>query len=78
MYQKVDEVDNKIILSDEVLLPEVSRKDSAPEPSAPHPVFEHLVETSQQVPAVSVLNALDYPEEESSLGNSADDSAPSR
>jgi hypothetical protein len=78
-YQKVDEVDNKTILSEEAIAPEVEvvRKESA-EPSAPpHPVFEHLVETVQQVPAVSVLNALDYPEEESSLGNSADDSAPS-
>ena len=30
------------------------------------------------MPAVTVSNALDYPEEESSLGHSADDSAPSR
>ena len=79
LYQKVDEVDNKVITSEEAIAleVEVARKESS-EPAPVHPVFEHLVETSQQVPAVSVLNALDYPEEESSLGNSADDSAPSR
>ena len=78
--EEVDEVDN---VSEEPLVTPAeiqdSRKESNSEPTPPHPVFEHLVETStRQVPAVTVSNALDYPEEESSLGHSADESAPSR
>ena len=77
--QEVDEIDNlkKGALEpiESVAPVEDSRKESSSE-AAPHPVFEHLAET-KQVPAVTVLNALDYPEEESSLGNSAEDSAPS-